>query len=635
MNLNDYQLYIRMKIIKAILLTTFILLNSLLSPAYILAANEDFVITSDIEMKYSYPNEYVEISETYGIKINNPDYFYRSGMEQTFYIRDFKSTNDSEYISSEREFKKKSIKVIDSNNLELKYTLINQSDGMLLKTNTNTMINSNNDYHITVTYNTHDLTSLNGNISNIYIPGIPKDTKFTEKEGKFGLAVKYNFSATLFTNTDAPELSHLQPANTKVVKNENSIKYTIPVEERLGKNAWVQLGTNQYYYFRIEQEAKQTDFITPEAISDITDLASSNIYRIALPREYEETKQSTLIKSITPEPYKIERDEEGNIFALFKIPANADKTITIEGYIKQSKLSLKDQKELPKTSLEVYKSLVGSDSKLEKYIKPDRYWESNDPTVLGIANKLYEGTSTIDELIRKDYEYVVDTFDYSYDKLKEGNNVRLGAKAALTGSQTICMEYSDALTAILRAQGIPARIAIGYGNDPTGAENKVSNIEPVRQTIAHQWTQVWIPDYGWQSVDPTWGESEREYIGSDLDHILWYSVGFFDEKIADTTVYTADSITSSKIGEYRIYLQALDSDSFNNIEGIEETSTLVDKYKDIKSFDVDFTIRTSMLGRILVYIIPAVTVFTLVLITTLLTKIIIKKLRQSSPSPTL
>ncbi len=615
-----------MKIIKAIILTIALLLNGIYIPTPALAANEDFVISSDIIMKYEYPNEYVEISETYTININNNDYFYRSGIQQSFFMPDFKSPRDT---TAERKFKQDSIKLTDSNNLDLIYTIEQEDDGMSLTTNTTSVINSNNSYYMTLTYRTHDLVSVNGNISNVYIPGLPQNTKFSEQEGKFGLSIKYNYSATLFTNLNSPEISHLQPKNIKVEKTDKAIKYTIPTEERIGKNSWIQLGTNQYYYFRIEQEAKKTDNLTPAIVTDITDIASSNIYRIALPREYEETDQKTLIKSITPEPYKVERDEEGNIFALFKMPANANKTITIEGYITQYKPSISDQKAIPQTPITEYLNSINSDSRLNKYIQPDKYWETNDPTIKKIASELYSDSLTIDQLIRKNYQYIVDNFNYSYEKLGSENK-RLGAKAALTGAPTICMEYSDALTAILRAQGIPARIAIGYGNDPTGAENKISNTTPVQQKIAHQWTQVWIPNFGWLSVDPTWGESNREYIGSDLDHILWYAVGSFDESIAETTVYTADSINSNGIGDYRIYLQALDKNSYESVEGIEEASHLVDKYKDVNTFNVDFTLRTSMLGRMLVYIVPAITVFTLVLLSTLLIKMMLKRFQRSS-----
>ncbi|HRI05425.1 MAG TPA: transglutaminase-like domain-containing protein [Candidatus Dojkabacteria bacterium] len=617
-----------MKIIKAILVTIFLSTTLLSTPLPALAAQEDFIISSDIEVKYAYPDEYVEVSEKYTIDINNPDYFYRTGLEQTFFIPDYGSGRDK---NAERAYKRNSIKVVDSSNIELSYKLLETADGIELRTNTSSMIDSDNTYSIIVTYKTHDLISLNGNISNVYIPGLPKNTKFIAKEGKFGLDVRYNFSATLITNKNIPEISHTQPKSIKISDTGSVYKFTVPTEDRLGKNSWIQIGTNQYYYFRIEQEAKQTDMVTPPVITDITDLASSNIYKIALPREYEETRQTTYIKSINPEPYKIERDIEGNIFALFKIPANADKKIVIEGYISQSKDSIKNQKQIPNTPLGEYMTSINDDPKLEKYLKAEKYWESNDPTIQKIAQELAAGTTTISELVRKDYEYVVEKFNYSYEKLA-GDNIRLGAKAALAGGPTICMEYSDALTAILRAQGIPARIAIGYGNDPTGAENKISNIEPVSQEIAHQWTQVWIPNFGWLSVDPTWGESEREYIGSDLDHILWYAIGSFEEKIADTSVYTADNISSQNIGEYKIFLQALSEDAFSKVEGIQEASKLINKYENVETFDIDFTLRTSMLGRLLVYIIPALTAFTGVFILTIIIRVAIRKFREFSPN---
>ncbi|KKR06329.1 MAG: Transglutaminase domain protein [candidate division WS6 bacterium GW2011_GWF2_39_15] len=619
-----------MKIIKYLLTTIILLSSSLISSTPVAALAEDFVISTDLAIEYEYPNEYVDLTEKYTIDINNQSYFYKSGLEQTFFLPDFGSPNGK---SAERKFKKDSLKVTDSEGVTLKYTVKDQADGMLLSTNTSILINSQNEYAITVTYRTHELVSINGNIANLYIPGIPKDTKFVEKEKQYGLNIKYKYTAALYTNKTAPTPSYVQPETISTSQTGNAIKYSVPATSRLGQNAWIQLGTNQYYYFKIVQETKKTDPITPESINKITDLASSNIYKIALPREYDETQQTTFIKSINPKPYKIERDEEGNVFALFKVPANIESEVVIEGYITQFKSSQQNSKEIPNIGISEYKEIITADNKMEQYLKTDKYWEIYDPNIQKISADLLSSSKTLKELILNDYKYIIDHFDYSYEKLSNGN-IRIGAKAAISGGQTICMEYSDALTAIFRAQGIPARIAIGYGNDPTGAENKISNSQALRQEIAHQWTQVWIPDYGWISIDPTWGEAQREYIGSDLDHILWYAVGSSEEKIADTTMYTADSLTSNNIGDYKIYLQALNSDLYEKVHGVRDVAELVNEYKDVKTFNVDFTIRTSLLGRVLVFVIPAVSIFIIVFTLILIIKSLVKRLSTKKVQPT-
>lgn len=622
-----------MKIIKAVL-TTIIALSINATQITAIYGNEveDILLTNNIEIQYVFPNDTVDITQRQGIKINNSKYFYRSGLEQSFYIPKLLNSNDD---SDNQKVIKESIKVIDSNNLPLQFTIEESASGIEVVTATAALINNNNQYYIELTYKTKDLVSINGNIANIYIPGLPKNTTTEIRESGFGFTVRNEYSATLLTNKDAPEISYLQPNSIKVEELSKSIKYTVPTEDRIGNSSWIQLGTSQYYYFKIEQVANQTDFITPPVISEFSDLTSSNIYKVALPREYNENRQKVLINSISPDPYKIERDKEGNIFALFKTTANAKDVITVEGYIEQSKPALKDQPQIPNITVKEYKELIKDDKNLSIYLKPDKYWQSDDQEIKTIANNLYSeiysDSQTLENLIKTNYRYIVDNFDYDFEKLS-GENVRLGAKVALTTNRGVCMEYSDALTGLFRAQGIPARIAIGYGNDPTGAENKISNTSPVRQNIAHQWTQIWIPDFGWLSLDPTWGESERDYIGSDLDHILWYTIGSFEEKIADTTVYTADSISNGEIGEYKVYLQALKKSEFEKVEGLKVTSDLLTQYEDKPNSKLDFMLRTSTYGRILVYIIPAITIFTLAFILTGLLKTVLRRFRQAYPN---
>ncbi len=61
-----------------------------------------------------------------------------------------------------------------------------------------------------------------------------------------------------------------------------------------------------------------------------------------------------------------------------------------------------------------------------------------------------------------------------------------------------CAHYAGAMTFVLRAAGIPSRVVAGY----QGGEQKDQVIQ-VRQFDAHAWVEYWIPEKGWQRVDPT------------------------------------------------------------------------------------------------------------------------------------
>jgi transglutaminase-like putative cysteine protease len=63
-----------------------------------------------------------------------------------------------------------------------------------------------------------------------------------------------------------------------------------------------------------------------------------------------------------------------------------------------------------------------------------------------------------------------------------------------------CAHFAGAMTFVLRAAGIPARIVAGYQG---GEVNPAGNYVLVHQFDAHAWVEAWLPGGGWVSVDPT------------------------------------------------------------------------------------------------------------------------------------
>ncbi|MBO9662702.1 DUF3488 and transglutaminase-like domain-containing protein [Dokdonella sp.] len=63
-----------------------------------------------------------------------------------------------------------------------------------------------------------------------------------------------------------------------------------------------------------------------------------------------------------------------------------------------------------------------------------------------------------------------------------------------------CEHYSSAFVFLMRAAGIPARVVTGYQG---GWWNAASSYLLVRQSDAHAWAEVWLPQQGWLRVDPT------------------------------------------------------------------------------------------------------------------------------------
>ena len=63
-----------------------------------------------------------------------------------------------------------------------------------------------------------------------------------------------------------------------------------------------------------------------------------------------------------------------------------------------------------------------------------------------------------------------------------------------------CAHYAGAMTFVLRAAGIPARVVAGYQG---GEYNPGGDYVQVRQFDAHAWVEYWRPSRGWVTVDPT------------------------------------------------------------------------------------------------------------------------------------
>ena len=64
-----------------------------------------------------------------------------------------------------------------------------------------------------------------------------------------------------------------------------------------------------------------------------------------------------------------------------------------------------------------------------------------------------------------------------------------------------CQQFSGAMALMLRMIGIPSRVATGFAAGLPDPEEPGTYL--VRDTDAHSWVEVWFPQAGWVTVDPT------------------------------------------------------------------------------------------------------------------------------------
>jgi hypothetical protein len=112
--------------------------------------------------------------------------------------------------------------------------------------------------------------------------------------------------------------------------------------------------------------------------------------------------------------------------------------------------------------------------------------------------------------LRKDFRYVLDGPEKAVrDPLADFLFVR---------KEGYCEYFASAMAVMLRAEGIPARVATGF---QTGYFNDVSGFYVVRASDAHAWVEAWIPGRGWLTFDPTPAASEtRNSLFSRLNMYL-------------------------------------------------------------------------------------------------------------------
>ncbi len=79
-----------------------------------------------------------------------------------------------------------------------------------------------------------------------------------------------------------------------------------------------------------------------------------------------------------------------------------------------------------------------------------------------------------------------------------------------------CEHYASSYAFLMRAGGIPARIVAGYQG---GESNPFADYLIVRQSDAHAWTEIWLPQRGWVRVDPTAAVAPQR-IEQNLDSAL-------------------------------------------------------------------------------------------------------------------
>ena len=159
------------------------------------------------------------------------------------------------------------------------------------------------------------------------------------------------------------------------------------------------------------------------------------------------------------------------------------------------------------------------------FIRPNQYVNyENAIETIRTATALTQGTSDLLSKVEIIYDYVVEHISYDHEKAAIVQSGYLpDLDQVLASGKGICFDYASLMTGMLRSQGIPCKLVVGYAG-----------------SVYHAWISVWSESTGWidgavyfngtswQRMDPTFASSMKnqtaamEYIGNGDNYTTKY-----------------------------------------------------------------------------------------------------------------
>lgn len=165
-------------------------------------------------------------------------------------------------------------------------------------------------------------------------------------------------------------------------------------------------------------------------------------------------------------------------------------------------------------------------NKFLPFLYPNQYVNfSQNTKAIKKAKELVKGSKEGLDIVKKIYNYVIKNITYDEYKAETVQSGYLPViDETLETGKGICFDYAALMTAMLRSQGIPTKLDIGYSGD-----------------IYHAWISTWLEEKGWvdnviqfdgkswKLMDPTLASNSddegelKDYIGEGEHYVLQYS----------------------------------------------------------------------------------------------------------------
>ena len=172
---------------------------------------------------------------------------------------------------------------------------------------------------------------------------------------------------------------------------------------------------------------------------------------------------------------------------------------------------------------------VSLNDEFRPFLYPNQYtWFTADSETVKKAAELAQNADSDLDVITNVYNFTIGTIVYDDDKAAEAETGALAGylpdvDQVLESGKGICFDYAAVMTAMLRSQGIPVKLEIGYSGE-----------------AYHAWISAWVDEIGWVDnviqfdgkswtlMDPTLAannsaDAVKKYVGDGSNYIVKYS----------------------------------------------------------------------------------------------------------------
>ncbi|MEY8311268.1 transglutaminase-like domain-containing protein [Oscillospiraceae bacterium 42-9] len=144
------------------------------------------------------------------------------------------------------------------------------------------------------------------------------------------------------------------------------------------------------------------------------------------------------------------------------------------------------------------------------FLRPNQYVDYEEATnTIAQAQKLIGKETDTMKKVQKVYEYVVKNFSYDYDLASNVSSGKITSylpdlDSALKKKKGICFDYAALMTGMLRSQGVPCKLVVGYAGESYHAWINVWSEESGWMDAA-----IYFDGHSWQRMDPTFASTGK------------------------------------------------------------------------------------------------------------------------------